>query len=93
MPKKAKSNDETSPNPTKGDYERLGQTIESIFVSGHYDKLRLYRMSFLRGVFQGLGSVVGATIVIALLLWILSALEALPLIGGLFESVQDSVEQ
>lgn len=93
MPKKAKSSDDTSPSPTKGDYERLGRTIESIFVSGYYDKLRLYRMSFLRGIFQGLGSVVGATIVIALLLWILSALEALPLIGGLFESVQDTVEQ
>lgn len=92
MPKKPKSKSASETTASKRDYEQVGRAVEAIFVSGHYDKFRLYRMSFARGVFQGLGSVIGATIVIAILLWVLSLLEALPLIGDLFEAAQETVE-
>lgn len=74
------------------DYERLGQAIESIVLSGYFNKARLYRMSFARGIFTGLGSVIGATIVVALILWILSLFEAIPFIGPISENLQDAVD-
>lgn len=92
MPKKPKSKSPSESAASKTDYEQVGRAIEAIFITGHYDKFRLYRMSFVRGVFQGLGSVIGATIVIAILLWVLSLLESLPLIGDLFETAQETVE-
>ena len=66
--------------------------MEAIVVSGHFNRTRLYRMSFVRGIFTGLGSVIGATIVIALILWILSLFEFIPLIGPIFENLQDTVD-
>ncbi len=50
-------------------------------------------MMFVRGVFTGLGGVVGATLVLALLLWILSFFQEIPLIGPLFESIPQTVNQ
>lgn len=74
------------------DYERLGRSIESIVVSGYYNRWRFYRLAFLRGIFQGVGGIVGATIVVALMLWILSLLEAVPFIGTISENIQDTVD-
>ncbi len=41
---------------------------------------------------MGLGSVIGATIIIALILWVLSLLEAIPFIGPIAESFQETIE-
>ncbi len=38
-------------------------------------------MNFLAGVFRGLGALIGASIVLALLLWALTLLVDLPLVG------------
>ena len=43
-------------------------------------------MNFLRGVFFGFGSVIGGTIVIALVVWILSWLSDIP--GGFGDFIQ-----
>ncbi len=78
--------------PKKIDYEQLGRAIEAIVLSGYFDRFRLYRMSFMRGIFSGLGSVIGATIVLAILLWLLSLAESIPFIGTIFENIQDTVD-
>lgn len=78
--------------PKKVDYELLGRAIEGVFLSGYFDKLRLYKMSFMRGIFNGLGSILGATIVLAILLWILSLVESIPFIGTISENIQESVD-
>ncbi len=74
----------------KADYEQLGKMLESIYESGYIDKNQFYKMSFLKGVVTGLGGVIGATIVVGLLLWILSALSFTPL-RPLSERIQDTV--
>lgn len=79
-----------SPEPI--DYERLGRMMEVIFMTGYVNRVRYFRMAFVKGVFAGLGSVVGASIVVALLLWVISLFETLPLIGPVSENIQQTVE-
>lgn len=75
------------------DYEKLGRLVESVFSSNYANKGRLYRLSFLRGLVFGLGSVLGGTIIIAAIAWILSLFTEIPIIGDLFETARSTVEQ
>lgn len=75
----------------KTDYERLGRMMENIYESGYIDRNQMYKQSFIKGVVTGLGGVIGATIVVGLLLWILSAFNYTPL-RPLTERIQDTVE-
>jgi hypothetical protein len=78
---------------TSADYERIGRSIESVVIHGHYSKRRLFLFNTLRGLFFGLGSAVGATVVLVLIVWILNAFSEIPLIGDLFESARTTVEE
>lgn len=78
--------------PKKTDYEELGKLIETVYETGYMNRGRLLRMNFLKGIAVGVGSVVGATIVISLLLWILSLLNFGPF-RPIIENIQDTVEQ
>lgn len=66
--------------------------IEEIFNDVYRDRAAIYKMNFVRGIFFGLGSVLGATVVVALVLWILSLFVDFPLIGELFQQAQDTIE-
>lgn len=57
--------------------------IEDLFFDFNRSRTQVYRMNFIRGIFFGLGSVLGGTIVVAILLWILSA------VGGVFPPLHD----
>jgi hypothetical protein len=41
---------------------------------------------------MGAGSVIGATVVIALLLWVLSLFDTFPFIGPVIENAKESIE-
>ena len=47
-------------------------------------------MNFVRGIFFGVGSVLGGTVVIAMIIWVLSLLVDLP--GGIGEFVRYVVD-
>lgn len=47
--------------------------IEDLFYDFHRSRKQVYTMNFIRGIFFGLGSVLGGTIIVALIIWILSA--------------------
>lgn len=67
--------------------------LEDLFYDFHSSRRQVYIMNFLRGIFFGLGSVLGGTIVIALVLWILSLLADIPGgIGDFIQYVVDTVE-
>ena len=66
--------------------------LEQLFDDHYRYRWRVYRMNFMRGIFFGFGSVIGATILVGLSLWILSLFTELPLIGNLFETSQNSLE-
>ncbi len=66
--------------------------LEDLFEDYYAQRFKVYKMNFVRGIVFGFGSVIGGTIVIALLLWLLSLFSDLPLIGHFVQTVQHSVE-
>jgi len=73
------------------DYEKLGKLLVSIGEIGFKDKKQLYKASFIKGIVGGLGGVIGATIVVALLLFILSLIGEIPFIGEITDPIKDSI--
>lgn len=64
--------------------------LEDLFYDFHKSRRQVYGMNFVRGVFFGVGSVMGGTIVVALVVWLLSLLVDIP--GGVGEFVQYVVD-
>jgi len=60
--------------------------LEDLFYDFHKTRHQVYWMNFTRGIFFGVGSVLGGTVVIALIIWLLSLLVDLP--GGIGNFVQ-----
>lgn len=48
--------------------------LEQLYDDHYKNRLRVYHVNFVRGIFFGLGSVIGATIIVSLVIWILSLL-------------------
>ena len=68
--------------------------LEDLFYDFHSSRRQIFAMNFWRGIFFGVGSILGGTIVIALLVWLLSLLVDLP--GGLgdfIEYIRNTVQQ
>lgn len=88
--KKAKKTKKT----TKENGERSARraVLEDLFYDFNRSRAEVFRMNFFRGVFFGLGSVVGGTIVVALLVWVLSFFVEVPGVGDSVRQVKDSIE-
>jgi len=67
--------------------------LEDLYENYYSRRREIYLMNLVRGVFFGFGSVIGGTIVVALLLWLLSALEFVPFVDGLVDGAQKSLQQ
>ncbi len=78
-------------NKQKVDYQELGKRLENIYLTGYINKKEMLKMSFIKGVVTGFGGVVGATIVVALLLWFLSFFETVPLLGPFVQNINNTV--
>jgi len=74
------------------EYETLGRQLESMYDAVNPDRKALYRTAFLLGVVRGLGAVVGATVVIAMLVWLLTLVGHVPLIGPFIETVRETLQ-
>ena len=75
------------------DYEKLGRTLESVFEGGYINHYRVYKINFIRGLFFGLGSALGGTIIIALVIWCLSFFSELPVVGNFVDTIRTTVDQ
>lgn len=69
--------------------------IEDLFYDFHRSRKQVYAMNFIRGIFFGLGSVLGGTVVVALIVWTLSTtVDIFPplakFINGIIEAMQQS---
>lgn len=78
--------------PDNKRYEQLGRMLENIYQTGYIDKNQMYKMSFVKGLLSGVGGVLGATLVVAFLLWVLSLFDSIPFIGPVIDSIRDTVE-
>ncbi|MCD8561617.1 DUF5665 domain-containing protein [Candidatus Saccharibacteria bacterium] len=68
--------------------------LEDLFYDFHRSRAQVFWMNFTRGIFFGVGSVIGGTLVVAFVIWLLSLLTDIP--GGLGDFIQyivDTVNQ
>ena len=61
--------------------EEIARLNDHRFMRVHASTVRLIWFQFMRGVAFGLGSVVGATIVVSVLLYALSSVDFVPVVG------------
>lgn len=72
---------------------QVAKALELLFAAGYVDRKRLYIENFFRGIVFGAGGVIGATVVIAILVWILSLFDQIPLIGPLIDDTRETIER
>jgi hypothetical protein len=64
--------------------------IEDLFYDFNRSRAQVYRINFIRGLFFGFGSVIGGTLVVGLIVWLLSRFVDLP--GGVGNFIQYVVD-
>lgn len=67
--------------------------LEELFNDIYVHRKRVYLVNFFRGISFGMGSVLGGTVLIAVLIWLLSQFGALvpalsDFIGGIIDTIQ-----
>lgn len=67
--------------------------LEDLFDDFYNHRYEVYKMNFVRGIVFGFGTVIGGTLVVALLLWLLSALQYVPFLDGIVNAAQNSLQQ
>jgi hypothetical protein len=76
----------------KIDHEQLGKMLVNIYETGYIDRNQAYKMSFVKGLLAGFGGVIGATLVVALVLWMLSFFQEIPLVDRVYDNLQSQVQ-
>jgi len=66
--------------------------FEEFFQDYHKHRRQVYAMNFFRGIWFGLGSVLGGTLVLAIILWMLSLFQEVPFVSDIVNAVQNSIE-
>lgn len=64
--------------------------MEELFYDFNRSRTEVYKMNFIRGLFFGLGSVLGGTVVIAIFIWLLNAVGVL--VPAVSDFTQDVVQ-
>lgn len=67
--------------------------LESLFEDYYAHRYKVYWMNLVRGIWFGFGSIIGGTIVVALLLWVMSFLNEVPFVGHFVQSFQNSMQR
>jgi hypothetical protein len=83
-------------NKVKEDNERGAREnlIEELFFDFNRNRTQIYVINFIRGLFFGLGSVIGGTIVVGLLIWLLTSLtHVFPPLSDFVNSIMHTVQQ
>lgn len=67
--------------------------LEDLFFDFNRKRAQVYKMNFFRGIFFGVGSVLGGTLVVALLVWLLSSLaQFIPPLHDFFTGISHTIE-
>lgn len=70
----------------------IARALEILFAEGYISRHKLYFENFVRGMFFTAGGIIGATVLIAFILWALSLFDSVPLVGPFFENVRQTIE-
>jgi hypothetical protein len=69
------------------------KALEDLFYDFNRSRVQIYKMNLFRGIFFGAGSVIGGTVVIALVVWLLSTLgTVIPPLDSFFNGVSETIE-
>lgn len=82
---------ETSAELTPSDYEKLGRQLSATLVS-FGSRRKIMRFNFAIGVIRGFGTVLGATIGIAILIWLLTLFKQVPLVGPFVNNLKHTIQ-
>ncbi len=85
----------SKPDPVKEkqrSYEAIGKQVMVLYDHINPDRKGLYRTAFLKGIVTGVGGVIGATLVVALLAWFLSVLGHVPFVKPITDNVRGTIE-
>lgn len=81
---------------TKVNYEKLGKAVEDALILDYIYVLHSTRRqiwsSFVRGVFAGIGGVIGATVGVAILVGLLQLFGGAPFIGQFFQDLGNTIQ-
>lgn len=66
--------------------------LEDLFYDFNRSRGEIYKMNFIRGIFFGLGSVIGGTVIIALVIWLMGFFVDIPGVGNSVEKLQNNIE-
>ena len=72
--------------------KQISLALQMLFASDYISRRRLYWENFVRGIFFAIGGIIGVTLGIGLLLWVLSFFDQVPLIGPVIENISHQVE-
>ena len=68
--------------------------LEELFNDFHRSRRQVYMMNFWRGLFFGFGSVLGATVLIALVVWILGqVVDFFPALADFINHLTDTMQR
>lgn len=68
--------------------------LEDLFYDFNRSRTQVYTMNFVRGILFGAGSVIGGTLVIAALIWVLSGLaNVIPPLDDFFNGISHTLKQ
>lgn len=68
--------------------------IEELFYDFHSSRRQVYLMNFVRGLFFGFGSVLGATLVVALVIWLLGQFgDIFPPLADFINNLTDTMQR
>ena len=70
----------------RNEHDARRAILEDLFYDFHRSRKQVYWMNFVRGVFFGFGSLLGGTIVVAIIVWILSQ------VTGFFPPLKEAVD-
>lgn len=77
--------------------QKIRDALETInshkFIRALNSAPRMIFFQFLRGIAFGLGSVIGATIVVSFLVYLLSQIEFIPIIGEWTQMILEEIQQ
>ena len=91
--KKKASVPETKKAPIKdAEYIRIGKLVSEMYDTVHPSRHQLYLSSTIKGFLAGFAGVIGATVGVAIFLYILTVLETIPFAEDISKTLQNTIE-
>lgn len=68
------------------------QLMEELFNDFHSSRHQVYWMNFTRGLFFGFGTLLGGTVLAAVLIWTLGQFDSIPYIGDYIRNIINTMK-